>query len=1048
MFSKFFINRPVFACVISIIIVIAGILGLKNAPVEEYPQLTPPQVVVSASYSGADAETIANSVATILENAINGVEDMIYMDSTSSSAGQMTLNIYFKIGTDPQVARTNVNNRVSIAQRRLPTEVQQVGISVYDRSGDMLEMIAFYDKEEATDSVEMYNYASINIVDSLKRVEGVGNAIAIGSKDYSMRVWLNPDAMHKFGVTATDITAAISEQNNQYPAGKIGEKPMEDGVPFVYAIKSESKLKTVADFENIVIRVKNQNFLRLKDVARIELGAQTDSFHGEFEGHSMIPITILMQNGANALATVERVNAKMEELKERFPGTLTYSVAYDTTKFIKASVKEVVKTFVEAILLVMLIVYLFLGSIRSTIIPMIAVPVSILGAFGGLYVAGFSINLITLFGLVLAIGIVVDDAIIVIENVERVLRANPHFSVKQATEEAMNEIMAPVISIVLVLSAVFIPVAFMEGFVGVIQRQFAITLVISVCISGFVALTLTPALCALMLKKEHTKPFWFIQKFNDFFELSTRLYGAGVTKVLKHIIPSLLCVAAVIVCMIGLFKAVPSGLVPNEDKGAVMAIVNLPPAATAERTLKDIKYITSVAKSDPNVNVVAGMAGYDMLAGSLRENAAMLFFDLKDWKERVGEKSSNSDLATKFNGILYMTDRDSMTYVVTPPPIMGLSMTGGFEVYAMNVEGKNYEQIEADMHELVTKANAHPALKMVRTTLETNFPQYNIRVDREKVKMLGLSLSDVFSTLSATIGTKYVNDINLLGKSFQVNVRADAPYRNSPEDLSGIYARNAAGEMIPLSSVATLSRSLGADIVNRFNAFPAAKIMGEPADGYTSGDAIKAMQEVVKEVLPTGYDLGWSGTAYQEINSSGKGAIAFVYGLVFVFLILAAQYERWLMPLAIVTAVPFSVFGSLLFTWARGLNNDIYFQIGLLLLIGLAAKNAILIVEFAMQEHLQNRKSIVTAAISAAKMRFRPIVMTSLAFILGVLPMMFATGAGAGSRHAIATGVVGGMIAASTLAIFFVPVFFCLLERFNEWLDKKRGKLPQRSENE
>lgn len=521
-----------------------------------------------------------------------------------------------------------------------------------------------------------------------------------------------------------------------------------------------------------------------------------------------------------------------------------------------------------------------------------------------------------------------------------------------------------------------------------------------------------------------------------------------MTKVLKHIIPSLLCVAAVIVCMIGLFKAVPSGLVPNEDKGAVMAIVNLPPAATAERTLKDIKYITSVAKSDPNVNVVAGMAGYDMLAGSLRENAAMLFFDLKDWKERVGEKSSNSDLATKFNGILYMTDRDSMTYVVTPPPIMGLSMTGGFEVYAMNVEGKNYEQIEADMHELVAKANAHPALKMVRTTLETNFPQYNIRVDREKVKMLGLSLSDVFSTLSATIGTKYVNDINLLGKSFQVNVRADAPYRNSPEDLSGIYARNAAGEMIPLSSVATLSRSLGADIVNRFNAFPAAKIMGEPADGYTSGDAIKAMQEVVKEVLPTGYDLGWSGTAYQEINSSGKGAIAFVYGLVFVFLILAAQYERWLMPLAIVTAVPFSVFGSLLFTWARGLNNDIYFQIGLLLLIGLAAKNAILIVEFAMQEHLQNRKSIVTAAISAAKMRFRPIVMTSLAFILGVLPMMFATGAGAGSRHAIATGVVGGMIAASTLAIFFVPVFFCLLERFNEWLDKKRGKLPQRSENE
>ncbi len=1045
MFSKFFIHRPVFACVVSIIIVIAGILGLKNAPVEEYPQLTPPQVVVSATYTGADAETIANTVATVLESSINGVEDMIYMDSTSSSAGSMTLNVYFKIGTDPQTARTNVNNRVSIAQKLLPAEVQQVGLSVYDRSGDMLEMLAFYDKEGKTSDVELYNYASINIIDELKRVEGVGNAIAIGQKNYAMRIWLKADMLQKYSLSPTDITSAIKEQNNQYPAGKIGEKPINAGVPYVYAIKSESRLKTVEQFENIIVRADGTNILRLKDVARVELGADKYGFYGEYNGKPMIPIMVMLQNGANALATVKRANARMDELKERFPGTLTYEVAYDTTTFITASVKEVIKTFAEAIFLVFVIMYLFLGNFRATIIPLIAVPVSIIGAFAGLYAAGFSINLITLFGLILAIGIVVDDAIIVIENVERILHEDPNLSVKEATEKAMEEIMAPVISIVLVLSAVFVPVAFMEGFVGVIQRQFAITLVISVAISGLVALTLTPALCGVILSKHKGRPWGFIRSFNNFFDFSTQIYGAGVAKVLRHVVPSLLVVGVIVFAMIALLFRIPTGLIPTEDKGAVLTIINLPPASTAERTQKDMQFIASLAKKDPNVKTVAGMAGYDQMAGAMRENAAMMFINLKDWKERKGANNTNAAIAGKMNGILYMTDRDSMSYSLTPPPIMGLSLTGGFDVYAMSLEGKSYNDIEQDVLKLVAAANAHPVLDQVRTTLETTYPQFNIKIDREKAKTLGLTMSDIFGALGATVGTSYVNDINLLGKTFKVNVRGDADFRNSPENLNLIYARNSKGEMIPLSSVATLHRSMGADIVNRFNGFPAARISGQPKLGYTSGDAIKAFQEVFAQTMGTGYVLGWSGSAYQEINAQGTGTTAMIFGLVFVFLILAAQYERWLMPLAIVTAVPFAVFGSLLFTWYRGLSNDLYFQVGLLLLIGLAAKNAILIVEFAMAEHLERKRPIVESAITAAKLRFRPIVMTSLAMILGVLPMMFATGAGAGSRHALATGVVGGMIAATTIAIFFVPLFFYLLESLNEWIDKKRAPKNKRS---
>lgn len=1043
MFSKFFITRPVLACVISIIIVIAGLISMSNSSVEEYPKLTPPQIVVTAQYSGADAQTIADTVAAPLENAINGVDNMIYMQSSASSSGEVSINVYFKIGTDPSQAKVDITNRVTPALSLLPQEVQRVGVNVSERSSTMLEVLAFYDPSGAMDVINIHNHVSVNIADELKRVPGVGQATVLGNKDYSMRIWLEPGKLKKFNLTIPEITSAIKEQNSQYAAGKIGEEPTKMGNAFIYTIQASGRLKTTKEFENIIIRAdKDGKFLRLKDIAKIELGAANYSVEAKFQGYSMVPVIIFMQSGANAIAVSDGVKNKLEELKKSFPGKLTYASAYDTTEFVKISIEEVKHTFFEALILVILIIYMFLGNLRSTIIPILAVPVSICGAFIGIYAFGFSINLITLFSLVLAIGIVVDDAIIVIENVERILHEERDLSVKEATIKAMDEIQTPVISIVLVLSAVFVPVAFMEGFVGVMQRQFALTLVSSVAFSGFVALTLTPALCAMVLKKKEAEPFWFVRKFNQFFDFSTRIFSAGVARILRHVVISLAFVGVIIFAMMELVKVVPSGLVPSEDKGSVMVMTTLPAGSTLSRTKEDLEFISALAKQNQNVTRVTSIAGFDMSAGGLRESGGAMFISLKDWDERKGKQNSNSAVASELTGKMMMLDSNSLSFALTPPPIMELSLTDGFELYAQNITGKNYNEIEADMQKIVAIANKNPALKNVRTTLDTNFPIYNLTIDKEKVKMLDVSISDIFSTLNATIGQYYVNDFNLLGKTYKVYLRAKDKYRDSATDIENLYVRSGSGELVSLNSLITLKRGTGADMVERFNAFPAAKIMGDANDGYTSSKAISAIEEIIKQELGDEYSIGWSGTAYQEVNSSGTGTKAFIFGLIFVFLILAAQYERWLMPLAVLTAVPFSVFGALLFTWVRGLNNDVYFQIGLLLLIGLAAKNAILIVEFAMQEHINNGKSIKDSAIAAAKMRFRPIIMTSLAFGFGVLPLVIADGAGSASRHALGTGVIGGIIAASTISIFFVPLFYYLLESLNLWR-KNRTKGAQ-----
>ena len=1038
MFSRFFINRPIFATVVSIIIVIAGAMAIKGLPIEEYPKLTPPQISVSATYTGADAQTIADSVASAIEDQINGVENMLYMQSTSSSSGSLSINVYFKIGTSAKQATIDVNNRVQAALSRLPQEVQNMGVTVRERSGSILEVIGFTSPK--MNSIEMYNYVNLNIADEVKRVNGVGDTVLIGSKEYSMRIWLKPDLLAYYKLTPSDVITQVKIQNSQYAAGKIGEQPSDGDNPYVYSVRTGGRLKNASQFGDIIIKSADGAMLKLKDVATVELGAASYANDAMLNGKDAVPLLIFMQNDANALATAQAVNAKLDELSKNFPEGFTHTIAYNPTEFIEVSIHEVVKTFIEAMILVIIVMYMFLKSFRATVIPMLAVPVSIIGTFGGLYAMGFSINLITLFALILAIGIVVDDAIIVIENVERILHEEKDITVKEATYKAMEEVQTPVISIVLVLSAVFVPVSFMEGFVGVIQRQFALTLVTSVCISGFVALTLTPALCGVMLKKQESKPFWLVQKFNDFFDWSTKIFTAGVAKVLRHVIISLILIGVMGFATFELLKKVPSGLVPSEDKGALMVITLLPPSSNMLKTKEEVKTISNMVLSNPNVEFTMGFAGYDMLAGALKENSAISFIKLKDWSQRKTPDSQADALTGPFNGMLWGS-KESMSFVVNVPPIMGLSMTGGFEMYLQNKSGKSYSQIEEDVKKVVAAASARPDLTSVRSTLETNYRQFKIDVDRQKAQMFGVSESEIFSAIGSTFGSYYVNDFNLFGKSYRVYARGEEGFRNNPEDLRKIYVRSSGGEMIPLNSVATLTRILGPDIVDRFNLFPAAKIQGDPKPGYTSGDAIKAIQEVVEQTLNMEeYSISWAGTAYQEVSSQGTGLTAFIFGMIFVFLILAAQYERWLIPLAVITAVPFAVFGSLLAVWARGLTNDIYFQIGLLLLIGLSAKNAILIVEFAMQERLAG-KSVFDAAVNAARLRFRPIVMTSLAFTLGVFPMVISTGAGAASRHSLGTGVIGGMIAATTIAIFFIPMFYYLLEKLNNkvWDKKPSG---------
>ena len=1039
MFSKFFINRPVLAMVMSIIIVIAGGLSIFSLAVEEYPQVTPPQVVVQATYPGASAEVISSSVASVLENSINGVEGMIYMQSSSTSSGSLNINIYFTNETDPDQATINVNNRVQAVLSSLPQEVQRQGVTVDKRSSTILAVYSLFSDSPAHDRIFIANYAAINILEELKRVPGVGDAALFSRQEYSMRIWLSPDKLTKYNLTPAEVIALVQEQNSQFAAGFFGQEPVRKDLDFTYTVTTQGRFTTPQEFENILIRTNSDgSSLRLKDLARVELGAEDYSVNAFYNGRPAVAFGLFLQPGANALNVAEGVSKKLEELSQTFPEGLQYAIPYDTTSFVNVSIKEVIKTFIEAIILVVIVIYFFLQNFRATIIPVLAVPVSIIGTFAGMYMLGFSINLLTLFGLILAIGIVVDDAIIVIENVERLIHEEK-LSVKDATMKAMDEIASPVVAIVLVLSAVFIPVAFIGGFSGEIYKQFAITIVISVVISGFVALTLTPALCVSILKTHEPKPFWIVKKFNDFFEWLTHQFTDKVAHAIRRGVFYVILFVGLIAVTYGLFTRVPTGLVPAEDKGMLLVSMQLPPATALSKTTEMASFMESTIRNNPNVEAVMALAGYDMLSSAVRTFGGTAFVKLKDWDLRKEDNQKSQALAQTFTAQL-MQNPNAVIFALNPPPIMGLSLTDGFEMYIQNRTGGSIQDLQKYTQLVLQEAQKRPELTGVRTTLSVNVPQYNVQLDRQKAKSLGVNVDDVFTTLQSTFGSYYVNDFNLYGRTFKVSMQSESEFRETPNDLRNVFVRSSNGDLIPISSLVTFERVIGSDILERFNLFPAAKLMGDAASGYSSGDALKAIEEVANQVLPDGYTVAFSGSSYQEKNAGGTGTIAFIFGLVFVFLILAAQYERWLMPLAVLTAVPFAVFGAILATWLRGLNNDIYFQIGLVMLIALAAKNAILIIEFAMEAREKQGKNIYDAAVEAARLRFRPIVMTSLAFTIGVLPLAISSGAGAASRHAIGTGVIGGMLAATFIATFFIPLFYTYFARLSEFISNLRNR--------
>lgn len=1027
MFSRFFIERPIFAGVISIVIVLAGLAALTNLPVAQFPEITPPTVVITASYPGASAEVLQQTVAAPIEQQVNGVEDMIYMTSTSSSSGTISITVSFEIGTDADQATINVNNRVQQAAPRLPQDVRTLGVTVQKRSATFLEILTLQSPDGRYDPIYLSNYASLNVIDELKRLPGIGDATVFGARDYSMRIWLKPDRMQQLKLTTTDVVQALQQQNSQFAAGKVGQAPTDKPVQLTYTVTTKGRLVETAEFDNIILRANpDGSVLRLKDIARIELGAQSYDVVSQLNGKTAIAIGINLQTGANALTVANAVRDTMQRLAQRFPPGIQYSIPYDTTRFVVVSIKEVVKTLLEAMLLVFAVVYLFLQNWRATLIPCLAVPVSLVGAFAGMYLLGFSINTLTLLSMVLAIGIVVDDAIVVLENVERIM-AQDGLPPKEAAIKAMGEVSGPVVAIVLVICSVFIPVGFLGGMTGELYKQFAITIAVSVAISGFVALTLSPALCAVLLKPAHQAPPRFFQRFNAWFDSLTEHYTRGVAFIIERAALALSLVAVMLLVTFGLFRLVPTSFIPAEDQGFFIAVTILPEAASLDRTMAVTDRVNAMVLADPAVANLVTVNGLNLLAGGNKTSAATMFATLKPWDERSGKQHvSNEIMGLMMKGA---SIKEALVLAFNPPPIQGLGVTGGFEFYLQNRGSGDTKQLEATTQQFIAAASKRRELTGVSTTFSASVPQLYVDVDRDKAEAYGVSVSDIFATMQSTFGTLYVNDFNKFGRTYRVQLQAEASYRTRPQDIGQVYVRSSrTGGMVPLQTLLNVQYVTGAEQVDRFNVFPAVKIMGNAAPGFSSGQAIEAMEEVAAEVLPADYGYAWSGTSYQEKRSGGTSMVAFAFGLVMVFLILAAQYEKWSLPISVILAVPFGLFGALVTVWLRGLTNDIYFQISLLVLIGLAAKNAILIVEFAVLQREQGM-SVNDAAVTAARLRFRPILMTSIAFILGSLPLAIATGAGAASRHSIGTGVVGGMVSATFLAVLFVPLFYVLVSR-------------------
>lgn len=1017
MLSQFCIRRPIFASVMSILIVIAGLLAGRVLPMGQYPDITPPVVFISTSYEGADAQTLAKTVAAPIEDQLSGVEGLLYYETSIRSNGNVRITCTFEVGTNPNDAMLEINNRVRSAERRLPESVRQNGVNVRKRSEETLMIVPFYSPNGTLKPIQLADYVNLNVVDAIKRVPGVGDADVFGNAQSAMRIWLNPKKMAQLGITAIDVRKAIEEQNNQYAAGKVGTSPTTDDQQLVYTIRTKGQLLTPEEFGNITVRSRGADgIVRIHDIARVEVGNRSYEAYNQLNDVPSVTFAVYLQTGANAMQTAVDVKKRLQELSKNFPDDIAYVITDDNSRFVEAALNEVVQTLLEAGLLVLLVVYLFLQNWRATLIPMLAVPVSLIGTLAGLWALNFSLNTLTLFAMTLAIGIVVDDAIVVLENVERIMETEK-LNAFQASQKAMKEVAGALVAIVLVLSTVFTPVAFLGGIAGELYRQFAVTIGVSVVLSGFVALTLTPALCAILLKHKN-KPFKIFQLLNDGFERFKLNYIKGVSFNLRHRWFTAAILVAVIVGCWQFLQIVPTSFVPREDQGILRVAIQLPEGATLNRTGVVVTDLSREIRKIPEVENVTALVANDTIANDTKSNAASLIVQLKPWDQRTrSAETIRRQLQTLVNA-----RTDAVGQAVNPAPIRGLGRAGGLDFYIQSRESDNPLELQQVAEDFRQRLVARPEIASGRSMIQADAPQLYLTVDEAKALAMGVAISDVYDTLGYFMGGKYVNDFTRIGKIFRVIIQADAPYRMTPESLGDLYVRSDTGKMVPLSTLAHVERTSGPESLKRENGFLAASMNVNAAQGYSTGDVIRAV-DTESQYLPSGYYVDWTGQAFHEKRIGSSSAAAFAFGLIIVFLILAAQFERWSLPIAVVMAVPYSVLGALVATYFRGFSNDIYFQIGLLVLIGLTAKNAILIVEFAaqkMEEGLEARQ----AALEAAKLRLRPIVMTSMAFILGVIPLATATGAGAAARQSMGTGVLGGMLAATFITTFFIPVFF------------------------
>jgi hydrophobe/amphiphile efflux-1 (HAE1) family protein len=1029
-----FIRRPRLAMVVSIVITLAGLIAMQVLPVAQYPEIAPPTVQVSAAYSGADAKTVEESIAQPLENAINGVDGMRYMKSTSANDGSYSLTVSFRLGTDPDIDTVNVQNRANLVTAKLPEEVRRTGLTISKVSTDLLQVFLFYSPNDTRDELFLSNFVTINVLDELKRVPGVGNASIFGARDYSMRIWIDPEKLANFDLSAQDVIAAVQSQNLQAAAGRIGAAPLSTDQRLQLTITTKGRLASPEEFGNIIVRAAGDgSFVRVRDVGRVEIEGESFDSTASYNGKPAAPIGVYLSPGANAVSVAEAVSKRLEELKPRFPEGVGFAYVYNTADFVSAMIEKVIHTLLEAFALVAIVVFVFLGRFRPTLIPLIAVPVAIIGALAVLLAMGYSANTISLLALVLAIGIVVDDAIIVVENVERVMHEEPHLTPAEATRKAMSEIAGPVIAITLVLLSVFVPIAFLPGSSGVLFRQFAVTISAAMVISAINALTLSPALCSVLLKPGH--PIGIMQQVTRSIDAVGEGYAAIVRRLVTVSTLSLVALAIVAAGIFFVFKNTPAGFLPDEDKGFLITVINLPAGASLNRTQDAARKAEQIILKDPAVESVTSVLGLDFLGGGSASNGGVIFVRLKPYDQRTTRNLHSVTTAMRLTGAL-MSIPDGSMFALNPPSISGLGQVGGFEYVLEALEGQSAADMAAVMRALTVAANQQPQLASVFSSFEAETPQIRLDIDRDKTRTLNISLADVFAALQATLGGYYVNDFNLYGRTWTVQMLAESKYRGSIRDISAIYIKNSAGEMTPLSAIAEVHLEVGPRMLTRYNNYRAISINGGAGKGYGPGDAIAAMEDVSAKTLPKGYGYEWTGQALEQIEAAGQTTIVIALALVFAYLFLVGLYESWSIPIPVLLSVSVSVLAAVGTLWALGLNMTLYAQIGLVVLIALAAKNAILIVAFSIERRAAG-ETLLQSAVDGARLRFRPVMMTSFAFIMGLVPLVIAEGPGADSMFAVGLPVLAGMIGASFIGIFLIPMLYVVFQRLAEGREKK-----------